>query len=117
MYCEYCNKPFGQKKNERKYKHINIRQPIATHIFCSRDCKTKWCFAVQNDELNPNKRTKYLQLNLKNKLSSELNDLNVLREYISVQEYEMRYKEIINKEEFKGLSLANITKRKKFLKI
>ena len=117
MYCEYCNKPFGQKKNERKYRHINIRQPISTHVFCSRDCKTKWCFAVQNDELNPNKRTKYLQSRLKNKLSSELNDLNVLKGYLSVQEYEKRYREIINKEEFKGLSLENENITKNYLKI
>lgn len=39
--CEYCGK---QKLGRRLKRHINICQTKTLHIFCSKDCKNKWCF-------------------------------------------------------------------------
>ena len=42
--CEYCGK---QKLGRRLKRHINICQTTSIHIFCSKDCKNKWCFDTQ----------------------------------------------------------------------
>jgi len=42
--CEYCGK---QKLGRRLKRHINICQTKTVHIFCSKDCKNKWCFDTQ----------------------------------------------------------------------
>ncbi|MHA1661526.1 MAG: hypothetical protein ACTSUT_20710 [Promethearchaeota archaeon] len=44
MNCEYCKKPMTRTR----VKHINICQPEPVHIFCSKECKNKWCFEIQN---------------------------------------------------------------------
>ena len=107
MNCEYCKKAFGVKKNGRQYKHINIGQRISIHLFCTKACKTLWCYAVQENRVNPNENTSNLELNLEDKLVSEITDLSVLEEYLSKQEYKKRYIEILNKEEFKQLNLIS----------
>ena len=107
MYCEYCIKPFGHKKNGKIYKHINIGQPIPVHLFCSKNCKTNWCFAVQVNRINPNENSKNLLIDLEDKLISEIKDLSALEEFLSKPEYKKRYIEILNKEEFKQLNLIS----------
>jgi hypothetical protein len=107
MNCEYCKKQFGIKKNGKQYKHINIGQPISIHLFCTKECKTNWCYAVQENILNPNEKTSNLDLNLEDKLVSEIKDLSALEEYLSKPEYKRRYIEILNKEEFKQLNLIS----------
>jgi len=100
-------KPFGYKKNGKQYKHINIGQPIPIHLFCSKNCKTNWCFAVQENRVNPNKNSEKLLLNLEDKVISEIKDLNALEEFLSKPEYKKRYLEILNKDEFKQLNLIS----------
>ena len=117
MNCEYCKKPFGVKKNGREYKHINIGQPISIHLFCTKACKTDWCYAVQENKLNPNEKTSNLQINLEDKLVSEIKDLSALEEYLSNQEYKKRYIEILNKEEFKQLQFISEIKDIMSLKV
>ena len=107
MFCEYCKKPFGYKKNGKQYKHVNIGQPISIHLFCTKECKTNWCYAVQENKLNPNEKTSNLDLNLEDKLVSEIKDLSALEEFLSKPEYKKRYIEILNKEEFKQLNLIS----------
>ena len=107
MYCEYCKKPFGYKKNGKQYKHVNIGQRISIHLFCSRGCKTNWCFAVQENRMNPNENSSSLLINLEDKLVSEIKDLSALEDFLSKKEYKKRYIEILNKEEFKQLQLIS----------
>ncbi len=117
MYCEYCIKPFGNKKNEKQYKHINIGQPIPVHVFCSKKCKANWCFAVQENRINPNKKLTNLLLDLESKFLSEIKDLSALQEFLSEQEYKKRYIEILNKKEFKQLNLISEIKEIMYLKV
>jgi len=107
MNCEHCNKPFGYKKNGKQYKHINIGQQISTHLFCSKGCKTNWCFSVQKNGLIPKENSSNLLLDLEDKLLSEIKDLSALEDFLSKPEYKKRYIEILNKEEFKQLNLIS----------
>ncbi len=107
MYCEYCKKPIGYKKNGKEYKHVNIGQTISVHLFCSRGCKTNWCFAVQENRMSPNENSSSLLVNLEDKLVSEIKDLSALEDFLSKKEYKKRYIEILNKEELKQLNLIN----------
>ena len=116
MYCEYCKKPFGYKKNGKQYKHINIRQPISVHFFCSKKCKADWCFAVQENRIDPNKKSTDLLVDLEEKFLSEIKDLNDLGDFLSDNEYKKRYMEIVNKEEFKQLNIISEIKDIMFLK-
>ncbi len=42
--CEYCGRQLHGKRLKR---HINICQKTTIHIFCSKECKNRWCFDTQ----------------------------------------------------------------------
>ena len=41
LYCESCEKIITSK---RQRLHINICQTPVIHVFCSKNCKNRWCF-------------------------------------------------------------------------
>lgn len=49
----YCNKRIHNKKHINK--HINVYNEPQEHLFCSKECKRKWCIEVENGRLKVEK--------------------------------------------------------------
>lgn len=48
-HCERCGK-YTLQNNVRK--HVNITQEVATHYFCSKECKESFCEEVRKKGVN-----------------------------------------------------------------
>lgn len=51
--CTYCNKKIYNKRHVTK--HINIYNEPQEHLFCSKECKHKWCVGIKNGMLRVEK--------------------------------------------------------------
>ncbi|MFO8018727.1 MAG: hypothetical protein R6U96_08840 [Promethearchaeia archaeon] len=111
MYCEYCDKKIKNLKRGAK-THTNICQPIKVHYFCCRECKDKWCFAVQKDEIEITEQPGKPESQIKEELADELHEIHVIKEYLSDEEYAKRLNAIINKKEYKDINVLQAVKGK-----
>mgnify|MGYP006278342267 CR=1 FL=1 len=90
--------------------HTNICQEIQVHYFCCRECKDKWCFAVQKDEIEITGQPGKPESQLKEELTDELHELHVIKEYLSDEEYNKRLNDIISKKEYKDINILQAVK-------
>lgn len=111
MFCEFCEKKI--KNSGRGMKtHTNICQPIQVHYFCSRECKDKWCFAVEKEEIEITEQPGKPESQIKEELADELHEIHVIKEYLSDEEYTKRMNAIINKKEYKNINVLQAVEGK-----
>ncbi len=116
MYCEFCKKSLSLRRGNKP--HINICNPVRIHLFCSRDCKDQWCYAVQKNKIDILNNSKNSEQVIGAKLMFDLNILYDIKKELNKSELRSRFIHIINKSEYQDLILLKeIMKNKEYKEI